>query len=109
MCSPTQPDPIVNPHQSPCPSLSAHEHIYYPLISPVSDTFIHKYHKSVIENKGKFTHYFPSLSHSLPTPLSISILATPPLSMASVPMTLPALWHTPGTPCSYASLHMPSV
>ena len=45
MCSPTQSDPM-NPHQSPHPSPSAHGHIYSPLVSPVSDTFVHEYHKS---------------------------------------------------------------
>jgi len=108
MRSPTQTDPM-DPYQYPRPGPSAHGHVYSPLVSPVSDTFIHEYHKSVIKNKGKFTCYFPSPSRSLPTPLPTSILATPPLSVAPLPTTLPALRRTPAMPHSYASPCTPSV
>ena len=103
MCSPTHSDP------SPYPGPSVHGHTYSPLVSPVSDTFIHEYHKSNTKNKGKFFRYFPSSSHSLSTPLPTSVLATPSCSVAPIPMYTPALRQTPNMLRSYASPCTPAI
>jgi len=86
------------PQRSPHPGPSVPGHMFSPLVSPVSDTFVNEYHKSNIKNKGKFPRYFPSPSRSLPTTLPTSILATPPSSVIRIPADTPASRQTPRTP-----------